>query len=197
MKTIFKCLTFGAAMAVASQAQAVTVDFEGLTPGVFAAGTDFSGLSFDQDVQIDTFSFLAGPATTGNIARQFKKTGQFTSETGGSINGFFEATVSSLTLGAGDVCCDVDNIVLTGFDALGNVVASDSYSGAASGFLTIAGAGIASFSLAITDVNSTGSSGFDNFSFDVERTATVPLPAGLPLLAFALGGLGFISRRNH
>ena len=196
MKRRFSSLAAAAVFATLTPATAATVDFEGLAPGVYAAGTDFSGLSFDQDVQIDAFSFLDGPATDGNIARQFKKTGQFTSDVGGSIGGSFSASISALTLGAGDVCCDLDKIVLTGFDASGNVVDTDTYTGQASGFLSIAGTGIVSYFLKITDVNSSGSSGFDNFSFDFENAAPVPLPASLPMLVLGVAGLGFVGKRN-
>lgn len=194
MKTII--LAMGMATALSGAACAVTIDFEGLAPGVYDAGTDFSGLSFDQDIQVGAFSFLDGPATDGNIARQFLRTGPFTSEVGGSIGGMFSSSVSSLTLGAGDVCCDVDNIVLTGFDVNGLIVDTDMFSGPASGFLSIAGSGIVSFFLDITDVNASGSSGFDNISFELDPVAPVPLPAGLPLLMLGLCGLAGAARRK-
>jgi hypothetical protein len=55
-------------------------------------------------------------------------------------------------------------------------------------FLTISGPGIVAFRI------DQSSGGFDNFTYSF--AAPVPLPAGLPMLAVALGGLAWLRRRR-
>ncbi len=180
---MFKHYTLGAtaALLLSTPALATTVDFEEFTQTTsIAAGTEYMGITFDQNIQVGAFGFLDGPATDGYIARG-------TAPLGGTVTGFFSGVVSMLTLGAGDVCCDIDNVTLSGFDINGNLVDSDSFSGAASQFLSIAGTGIASFTIAQS------SGGFDNLEFDL---APVPLPASLPLLLAGLGGIAVMRRKK-
>ncbi|MGB3243609.1 MAG: VPLPA-CTERM sorting domain-containing protein [Sulfitobacter sp.] len=171
-------------LSVASAAVGNTVDFEAFTETTtIAAGTDYRGITFDQNVQVGAFSFLDGPATDGFIARA-------TAPLGGAITGFFSGVVSMLRLGAGDVCCDVDTVTLSGYDGAGNLVDSSTFSAPESQFLTIAGAGIASFRI------EQSSGGFDNLTFDLQSPSEVPLPASLPLMLAGLGGLGIWRRRK-
>ena len=48
----------------------------------------------------------------------------------------------------------------------------------------------------IHDITDPGGLGWDNFSFKPAGTSTVPLPAGLGLLASAVGGLAALRRRK-
>lgn len=165
----------------AAPALATTLDFEAfITQQVVTAGTDLGGISFDQDIQVGQFGFLDGPATDNWIARR-------ANPSGGSVSGTFTSAVTSLTVGAGDACCDLDTVTLRGFDANGALVDSAMLSSQASAFLTISGSGIVGFEI----VQASG--GFDNLSF---TAAAVPLPAGLPMLAGALGVFAWLRRRR-
>ena len=184
MKLTTKIACLLATVAFAAPAAAVTVDFEEFTQtSTIMAGVDYMGITFDQNIQVGQLGFLDGPATDNYIARG-------TQPLGGTVSGTFAGSVSMLTLGAGDVCCDVDNVTLTGFDAMGTLVDSDSFSGAASQYLSISGPGIVSFIIQQT------SGGFDNITFDLTPTSVVPLPASLPLLLAGLCGLALHRRRK-
>lgn len=186
----FKTLAAVASTAVlttlASQAAAVTINFEDYTQDtVVTAGSDIGGgLSFTTNIKVQLAGFATNaPATEGYIA--FNNT---LNDFRGSVTGLFARTVTSLTLGAGDSCCDQDTVTLTGFDGMGNIVDSDTFTSDRAQFLSIAGDGIASFSL-----SQPNSGGFDNISFDL---TAVPVPASLPLLAFGLAGFGWVARRK-
>lgn len=180
-----------AALAVGAPAHAGTIDFEDFAgkptvaqntffEGVaVAAGTDLGGLSFDSELRVGQFGFADGPATDGFIAL---KTDSIFNPKTYDVVGTFAGTVNSLTLGAGDSGSDLDTVTLRGFDRNGTLIDMDSYTARSSRFLSISGPGIAYFEL------NTVSGGFDNISFDL-IPASVPLPAGLPLILLALGGL--------
>ena len=169
-----------ALLLAAAAAPAATVDFDGLAPGFYAAGTEFSGIIFDGGIQIRTFSAGAGgPGMSGNIARQFGGTPFRQGESiGGRFAGF---TVSALSVVAGDSGGDLDIINFRGFDADGALVdETGPVSSRSSVLLSLAGPGIAS--------------NFDNFKFTRE-VAPVPVPASLPLAVFGLFALGVAARR--
>ncbi len=172
-----------AIMAMAAPAAAATIDFEEFTQtSTIVAGTEYFGITFDQNIQVGQLEFLDGPATDNYIARG-------TSPLGGTVSGTFSGSVNALVLGAGDVCCDVDTVTLSGFDALGNLVDSATFSAPDSQFLSIAGPGIVSFTIAQS------SGGFDNLQFDL-IPAPIPLPAALPFMLAGLGGLALFRRRK-
>ena len=181
----------------ASGVSAATIDFEnfegqptvgsGFNEGVdVAAGTDLGGLSFDSDLRIRNQGFLQGPATTGWVAS--KRDALFNPRTY-DVVGTFTGTVSSLTIGAGDACCDQDTVTLIAYDSIGNIVDQASFTGDDSEFLTVTGTGIKSFFLDVV------SGGFDNITFEPELSQ-VPLPAGAPLLLAGLGALAITRRRK-
>ncbi|WP_299847342.1 VPLPA-CTERM sorting domain-containing protein [uncultured Roseovarius sp.] len=181
----------------AGAAHAVTVDFNNIATGFYAAGTDFSGITFDSGIQLRTFQQGAGgPGMDGNIARQFGGTPFRQGESiGGAFNGF---TVSSLSLVAGDSGGDIDIINFQAFDSLGNLVdETGAINSRSSILLSLSGTGIASFFLDIEDVpqNFNGSSNFDNITF-AKEAAVVPLPASLPLLGAGLVAMGVVGRRR-
>ncbi|MEL6598677.1 MAG: hypothetical protein AAFR40_04025 [Pseudomonadota bacterium] len=187
-----------ALLLAAAAAPAATVDFDGLAPGFYAAGTEFSGIIFDGGIQIRTFSAGAGgPSMSGNIARQFGGTPFRQGESiGGRFVGF---TVSALSVVAGDSGGDLDIINFRGFDADGALVdETGPVSSRSSVLLSLAGPGIASFFLDIEDapLAFNGSSNFDNFKFTRE-VAPVPVPASLPLAVFGLFALGVAARRSR
>jgi len=195
------------ALATPAIATTVTIDFEnfaglptvggGLQEGVnVQAGQDIGGgLSFDAVIRVGQFGFLQNsPATSGFIA--VKEDGLFNPRTFDLV-GTFTGTVSSLTLGAGDLTnnppatnSDLDFVTLSGFAADGTLIDSASFTARDAQFISIAGAGIKFFEL---DVNS---GGFDNISFNQE-VAAVPVPAGLPLALLGLGSLAVLRRHQQ
>jgi hypothetical protein len=186
--------------AVSASAVPVLVDFDdpGQTTGVFDPGTSFSGLLFNEDIQVGSTFSAPAPGHTGNYARQFGL--PFGGPpTGSSVSGSFDGfTVSSLSFFVGDSGNDLDNFQLVGRDSGGSVIADTGVlSSQAAITVSIAAAGIATFDLIISDnvPADGGSSVFDNIAFDTE-TAVVPLPATLPLIGFGLAALGLVRRRK-
>ncbi|SEV88108.1 hypothetical protein SAMN04488515_0036 [Cognatiyoonia koreensis] len=203
-------------LAAPASAATITIDFEGTTgfygpndPSINygtggSRGTGISGLIFDRPIQVGTGPFFGapGPAQSGNIARQanppFGAAPSVTNERGSTFGGSFDGfTVSSLSLVVGDSGGDLDIFELLGFDVDGNEITTSGVLRSNSELtIAIAGTGIASFLLNIDDDNSLlsgGSSTFDNIVFETE-VSTVPLPASLPLVGFALASLGLVGR---
>ena len=193
---------FGAVALMAGGAQATTVsiDFEGFG-GFYEPDFDFGGVSFQSEdpahrMQVGSFG-ANGPGQSGNVIRSAVP--PFGAEPrGGSFGGTFtQATVSSLSLIAGDSGGDLDIFNLQGFDVDGNLVAeTGEVSSRAAISLAISGTGIASFFLRIGDLpDNDGSSFVDNVTF-TQELAPVPLPGTLPLLGAALFVLGAGVRRR-
>jgi hypothetical protein len=187
--------TIAAASLCAGSAMAVTIDFESSANG-FATNT-FSGLMFNEDIQVIENFGAKGSGQSGKVARQ--ATPPFGAQPrGGSVSGSFDGfTVSSLSFNVGDSGGDNDIFRLLGFDAFGTQIADSGVLSSASAItVAIFGPGISSFSLDISDApNTGGSSVFDNIAFDQELAA-VPLPASLPLIGVGMFALGFLGRRR-
>ena len=175
---------------------AVTIDFETAANG-FTTNT-FSGLVFNENIQVIANFGAKGPGQSGKVAREAVP--PFGAEPrGGSVSGSFDGfTVSTLSFNVGDSGGDTDIFRLLGFDAFGAQIADSGVLSSSSAMLvSIAGSGIASFALNISDTpNTGGSSVFDNISFDQELAA-VPLPASLPLIGVGLLALGAVGRRRR
>ena len=166
-------------MVWASSAQAVLIDFESFTaPTTITAGTDVMGLTFDQNISVSLAASLF-PGSTGNqgIAPGF-----------GDFSGSFSQTVDSLSIAAGDAGGDIDSVTLIGYDALDQIVDSDSFTANVGQILSISGTGIIRF-----EVQQFGAIVFDNIAFEIE-SETIPEPAAIALFGLCLAGLGLARR---
>ncbi len=164
----------------ASSAQAVLIDFESFTaPTTILAGTDVQGLTFDQDISV-SFGFSLFPSSTGNqgLAAGF-----------GDFSGSFSQTVSSLSLAVGDAGGDVDSVILTGFNALDQIVDTDSFTAQVGQILSISGAGITRF-----EIVQSGGILFDNVTFEFE-SISVSAPGAVALFSLFLAGIGLTRNR--
>ena len=169
-------------MVSASSAQAVLIDFETFTaPTTITAGTNIMGLTFDQNISVAA-AFDLFPGSSGNqgIAPGF-----------GGFSGFFSQTVASLSIAAGDSGGDIDTVTLVGYDALDQIVDSDSFTANIGQVLSIVGSGIARFELQDVGTQIV----FDNITFEFESD-TIPEPAAIALFGLVLAGIGLARRRT-
>ena len=178
-------------------ALAIEIDFENANRG--ASTQSFSGLTFNEKVHIlPSAAVTTGPGQSGNVARAQGK-GSRGSNKGGSLSGFFEGfTASELSFIVGDGDPDTDFFQLMGYDIDGQLIADSGPQSSETAILVgIAGQGIATFVLSISDQPDTGGSSLiDNVSYSV-YIPNVPLPATLPSLIFAMILLTRVSRNTQ
>jgi len=110
---------------------------------------------------------------------------------GGNIRGAFTEAVDFVSVFAGDIGGDVDNVTLIGFDELGNIVDSDTFENTEAETLSISGAGITRF-----EIQNMGAIAIDDFTFNPISKST-PEPASvLGLLAFGVVGASCRPKRK-
>lgn len=93
-----------------------------------------------------------------------------------------------LSIAAGDAGGDIDSVTLIGYDALDQIVDSDSFTANVGQVLSISGPGITRF-----EVQQFGAIVFDNIAFEIE-SETIPEPAAIALFGLCLAGLGLARR---
>ncbi len=102
---------------------------------------------------------------------------------GGNISGSFTKAVDFVSVFAGDLGGDVDNVTLVGFDEFGNIVDSDSFKNTEAETLSISGTGITRF-----EIQNMGAIAIDDFTFNPTPKSTPEPTSVLGLLAF--GAIG-------
>jgi hypothetical protein len=186
MKSYF-AIVFIWSIAMTSSAASVTIDFESFSaPESISAGTDLGGVSFNENLSVRRITTGDFPPFITNYAVRLEPFG-------GSVSGTFTAeTVDFISVLAGDTGGDTDTVQLDAFDINGNLVSSDNFTATAGQILSVSGAGITSFAL----VNVEGGFVFDNFTFNTEKIAPIPIPAAAWLLTSGLLGLVGVARRK-
>jgi len=173
-------------------AQAVTIDFDGLTVGSDISGVDLGGvvISSGSDAVIVTSS---NPAGTGNSIR----TEPFTSIDPFRAD-FITTGVSSVSVALGDFGGDSENLFLDAFDSADNLLDTANFSIATSVsnliLLSIASGTEISYVLFGANGFFSNSVYADDLNFSV---SVVPLPAAFTLFASGLGFLGLMGWRKR
>lgn len=170
-------LCFALSSGAASAATTTVLDFEAFTDFDVLLADQFSGqgVTFDGPLGISAFG---DPSSGVNVASN-------ASPFGGDISGTFSTAMNTVSVFAGDASPDVDTVVLRVFDADGNVLGADTFTGANAQWLSVSSVG----DIMRFEILQFGLVGIDDFTF-----TTVPVPASLPLLLAGLGGLAVMRR---
>jgi hypothetical protein len=215
MKASLSVVAFSATVLVASAAHATTVDFD--TYPAFAP----PGQSYNFAPVLDTFGDTAevnvtyrsvfGAGFTDGIADEVT---EFWNGSYSGHNAVFAAQpsfgeevrldaapgkkITNVTFNFG-AWPNVDRAMKYGiYDQLGNLIVGTTGSATqvVSGQTGFTVAVFVNSSSAILRFIETWNTGITSFSYETANVSSVPLPAALPLLGFALGGLGFARRRK-
>lgn len=184
MKSLMAAVVL-ATLTFANQAGATVINFDSFADStILAVGSfDAIGVRFNQKLAVDNGGSGTLPQSAPNAAIN-------TDAFGGDITGFFLGPVTAvdfISVYAGDSGGDSDTVTLFGYDALNNLVDSDTFTGLSAQTLSISGAGITRF-----EIIQSGLIGIDDFTFNA---TSVPEPGTLALLGMGLAGVAFSKRR--
>jgi hypothetical protein len=206
MKTYRNMISVAAAVAaltIASQARANTVDFYLSTVEGSGTTTPTSGGSAAPTPQVEV---IVDELTTTTATVEFEISGgSFKAPVGINVNGFFDVTsiVGSGTGNGGALPCGFTATACSGGNTSHagsfNLETSAVNSGTITIDLTAENGTTWANAAAVLVANSNGWEAADNMSGapqDLGYLAATPLPAALPLFAGGLGMVGFLARRK-
>lgn len=195
---------FAAVMSLPVQAVVINVDLSGASSGTFidAGGADFAGrfvgqsisggtgisgspsnpltLAADNNLLVANWDPGVSPAGNSILPEPSNQ---------GPISGLLDHNANSLTFTAGSAS-PPSSFTIAFFDEFGALVTTI-VQALSSGYNIYSYAGFDFRGFTIYDVNDPAGLRYMNISYNV-----VPIPAALPLLATALGGLGFAGWRR-
>jgi hypothetical protein len=194
MRNKITALVIACALGGATTAVAAVQDFESFSEFDVITGVDLGGFSItaggDGISVLNAGNFFG----TGNFIQTdpFDNSNPYRAD-------FSVSGVSSVSVDVGDNNQDPDDLFLRAYDAFDTLLSSFAISITSSfvGFetLTVTGTDIAYVVFGGAGQGGRNNVYADNFSY--QTVSPIPLPAALPLLATAFGGLGFLARRRR
>jgi hypothetical protein len=178
---LFLGLTLGAG-------HAETINFDNFTAGSVLAPNTFDslGVHFDQHLLVADGNYGDFPRSPSNdVINNDSFGGDITGHVAGPLQSWY-----FISVWAGDKLNDVDFVTLNGYNAQGQLVATDSFNGKLAQTLMISGAGMVRFEI----LQHGTLIGIDNFRF---HGTPVPEPTTLALMLGGLAAVGGAARARR